>query len=204
MTGVKICGLSRREDVELSVELGAAYLGFNFSAESPRRIDPETARRLLPACGEVRRVGVFVAESPRFIREAIEAGGLGLLQFHRELAPADFDFGLPVVAVCRIGEEEPNWPADALLSRCRALLFDTADRTLPGGTGASFDWSRLDGRSVPTRRWLAGGLGAANVEAAIRRVRPEVVDVASGVEASPGVKDREKLKKFFEAVNRAA
>ncbi len=204
MTGIKICGLARRQDVELCAGLGAEFLGFNFSAESPRRIGLEEVRSAVSAAGSARRVGVFVSESAVFIREAIEAGSLQLLQFHRDLSAADFEFGLPVVAVCRIGNGEPRWPAQPLLSRCRALLLDTADESQSGGTGVAFDWSRLDGRVLPVSRWLAGGLRAENVDAAIRRVRPEVVDVASGVEISPGVKDPDKLKKFFGAVRRVA
>jgi phosphoribosylanthranilate isomerase len=201
---VKVCGLSRPEDVELCAGLGAEFLGFNFSAESPRRIGLEQVSRAVCAGGSARRVGVFVSETAGFIREAIEAGRLQLLQFHRELSAADFEFGLPVVAVCRVGSDDPRLPAEALLSRCRALLFDTADPSKVGGTGAAFDWGKLEGRHLSRCRWLAGGLRAENVEAAIRLVRPEVVDVASGVEISPGVKDHEQLKRFFDAVRRAA
>ncbi len=200
MTEVKICGLTRPADVALAVELGAAYLGFNASARSRRRVDLGRAGELVRESGKARRVGVFVDESADDVRRAIGALSLDLLQFHRDLRADDLDFGLPVVAVCHVAGGAARLPDPALLSRCGALLFDTADPTRPGGTGVRFDWGLLERFSVPVPRWVAGGLRADNVREAITRTRPDVVDVASGVEESPGVKDRGKLEAFFRAV----
>ena len=94
-------------------------------------------------------------------------------------------------------------PEPDLIARCHALLFDAADPERRGGTGVAFDWGILEGRAISAPVGIAGGLHAGNVEEAIREVRPFLVDVASGVESSPGRKDRGKLRAFFEAVNRA-
>jgi phosphoribosylanthranilate isomerase len=202
--GVKVCGLTRVEDVALADSLGAQFVGFNFSSGSPRRVDPGRARELASAAGNARRVGIFVGESPEEIRRAIDAAGLDLIQVHRDVAAGDFEHGVPVVAVCRVFGGAARWPDEPLLARSLAILFDTGDPERHGGTGRPFDWRMIEGRAIPVPVWLAGGLTAANVGEAIRRVRPAVVDVASGVESSPGVKDAGRLREFFEAVADAA
>ncbi len=205
MTDVKICGLTRPEDVELACSLGAAYVGFTFAAGSPRRISLETARELAGVTARgVLRVGVFIDESPSEIAAAADAGRLDLLQIHRTLRLEDVEGACkPVIAVARVVGAGPELPPESLLSRCRGLLFDTAYAGRLGGTGRTFDWSLLDKRSRPVPVFLAGGLNCSNVFDAIVKVRPAVVDVASGVEHSPGVKDRPKLRRFFEEVRRA-
>lgn len=205
MTDVKICGLTRPEDVELACSLGAAYVGFTFAAGSPRRVSMDTARELAVVAGPaVLRVGVFIDENPSEIADAVEAGRLDLLQIHRRLRPEDVECACrPVIAVARVLGGAPEVPPDSLLSRCRAVLFDTAYAGRLGGTGRAFDWSLLEKRAWPVPVFLAGGLNASNVFDAIAKVRPAVVDVASGVEHSPGVKDRPKLRRFFEEVRRA-
>lgn len=201
---VKICGLTRAEDVRCAVGLGASYLGFNFSRRSPRRLDPESAREAAQASGEtVPRVGIFVDEDSAYVRRCIEAAGLDLVQFHRPLTEPDFEFGLPVVGVSLVSGEGPGWPPPALLERCHALLFDTGGAGSPGGTGEAFAWNLVAGRDAPVPRWLAGGLCEANVAMAIRAVRPALVDVATGVESAPGVKSPERMERFFDAVRRA-
>jgi phosphoribosylanthranilate isomerase len=205
VTAVKICGLTREEDAALAGELGAAWVGFNFSAESPRRVGPETARRLASAAGDAAlRVGVFVSEGPALIREAVDAACLDLVQIHRRLTPEDPGaYGVPVVAVAHMGLSAPKPPPPELLARCKAVLFDARVPGRSGGSGKRFDWSLVAGRDFGAPVILAGGLTAGNVAEAIRRVRPWGVDVASGVESSPGVKDRDKMRRFFEAVRSA-
>jgi phosphoribosylanthranilate isomerase len=205
MTDVKICGLTRPEDVELACSLGAAYVGFTFAAGSPRRVSLETARELAVVTARgVLRVGVFIDESPSEIAAAVDAGRLDLVQLHRKLHPKDLeDPCRPVIAVARVVGAAPEVPPESLLSHCRGLLFDTAYAGRVGGTGRTFDWSLLERRSWPVPVFLAGGLNSSNVFDAIAKVRPAVVDVASGVEHSPGVKDRPKLRRFFEEVRRA-
>jgi phosphoribosylanthranilate isomerase len=201
---VKICGLTRAFDVALAASLGAEYLGFNFSEGSPRRVSTETAPALADAAGKsARRVGVFVNETAVEVRSAIAAARLELLQFHRELRVTDFDFGLPVIGVCRVGPDGSRLPEAALLERCAALLFDSFDPASNGGTGRVFAWDAAVLQRFPIPIWVAGGLSAENVAAAIEALRPEAVDVASGVESRPGEKDAGRMTRFFEAVRRA-
>lgn len=205
MTAVKICGLTRRQDVALACAIGASAVGFNFAAPSARRVTPEAARGLSEAVSPgVLRVGVFVCEAPGAICEAVEAARLDLVQLHRPLRAEDLDdFPVPVIAVVRIGAAGPDLPPEDLLRRCRALLFDTLSPDRSGGTGKPFDWESIAGRQFGLPVLLAGGLDSENVGEAVRRVRPWAVDVASGVESAPGIKDPEKMRRFVEAVRRA-
>lgn len=204
MTEVKICGLTRPRDVELACALGAAYLGFNFAEVSPRRVSLPQARDLASAAGAGSvKVGVFVEETETQILEAIDAAGLDLLQIHRPLREADLELPRPVLAVARVGNQSAAIPEDRLLARCRFVLFDAAAPGRPGGTGTTIDWNVLSGRRWPVPWMLAGGLDPDNVAAAIARARPDAVDVASGVESSPGVKDEDRMRRFFEAVRSA-
>jgi phosphoribosylanthranilate isomerase len=205
MTEVKICGLTRLEDVALACELGAAYLGFNFAAVSQRRVTVEEGRRLGEvAKGGIARVGVFVGESYETIAQACDAARLDFVQLHRALLEEDLRrVPRPVIAVARIGPGAVPVPPPALLQGCRALLFDAAVPGRPGGTGVAFDWSSLEARSYPVPLFLAGGLTPENVGEAVSCVRPDAVDVASGVESAPGAKDRDRMARFFEAVRRS-
>lgn len=204
MTDVKICGLTRPEDVELACALGARYLGFNFARESPRRVSVEAAADLAAAAAPgIVRVGVFVGETAEEIRRAARAASLDLVQIHRTLCGGDLESTpRPVVAVSRVGAAGEEPPSDALLALCRAVLFDTAGGAA-GGTGRTFDWEIVVRRAWPVPVFLAGGLRAENVGAAIALVRPAAVDVASGVESAPGVKDPVRLARFFDAVREA-
>jgi phosphoribosylanthranilate isomerase len=204
VTEIKVCGLTRKRDVELASELGAAFLGFNFSAVSPRRVTVGAAKTLARAAGKgTAKVGVFVEESRREIEEAIVAAGLDLVQIHRPLRREDLDLPVPVLAVARLRGGCPELPESSLLARCRMVLLDSALPGRPGGTGAPLDWNALSGRSWPVPLMLAGGLNPENVGDAIGRVRPAAVDVASGIESSPGVKDERRMKAFVAAVRRA-
>ncbi|HEV8231215.1 MAG TPA: phosphoribosylanthranilate isomerase [Thermoanaerobaculia bacterium] len=204
MTDVKICGLTRQEDVTAACALGASFVGFNFSSRSRRRVDLETASRLAGATTPgVRRVGVFVDESYREIECAIEAASLDLVQLHRTLRKEDLDqIRCRILAVAHAGRDE-EIPPGALLERCAGILFDTSAEGRAGGTGAHFDWFLLEGKSWPVPLFVAGGLAPENVGESIRKTRPSAVDVASGVESSPGVKDRDRMRRFFEAVREA-
>lgn len=204
MTEVKICGLTRPEDVRLACDLGAAYVGFNFAAVSQRRVTVAEGRRLCDAAAPgVARVGVFVGESYETVAQVCEAARLDLVQLHRALSPEDLRrVPRPVIAVARFGPAGLPVPPPELLAGCRALLFDAAVPGRAGGTGVSFDWSALEGSRLPLPFFLAGGLTPENVGEALARVRPPAVDVASGVESAPGIKDRDRMARFFEAVRR--
>jgi phosphoribosylanthranilate isomerase len=204
VTDVKICGLTRESDVEAACSLGAAYVGFNFSVVSPRRVTPDRARDLAAAVsGTVRRVGVFVEEGYAEIEDAISAASLDLVQLHRTLRAEDLRrIPRPVLAVAHAGREE-EVPPGTLLDRCAGILFDTDATGLAGGTGVPFDWYLVEGRTWPVPLFVSGGLRPENVGESIRRIRPSAVDVASGVESSPGVKDTDRMRRFFDAVRRA-
>jgi phosphoribosylanthranilate isomerase len=204
MTQVKICGLTRPQDVESACALGASFVGFNFAAVSPRRVSVERARDLARATSPgVARVGVFVRESRKEIEDAIDAAQLDCVQIHRRLAAEDLEWmRRPVIAVQRVSSRGIEASPARLLEKCRAVLLDTSAER-PGGTGIPFDWDLLAGQEWPVPLILAGGLNAGNVGAAIARVRPSAVDVASGVESGPGIKDERRMKEFFEAVRMA-
>jgi phosphoribosylanthranilate isomerase len=204
LTAVKICGLTREADVALACRLGASWIGFVFASDSPRRVEPTAARRLAEASAPgVMRVGVFVSETPAEIEEAVDAARLDLIQFHRPLSAEDFAAPRPIVAVARVTGSEVEMPRADWLGRCRALLLDSASESGAGGTGLAFDWRLAEGRAPGVPILLAGGLTFENVGAAVRRVRPWGVDVASGVESSPGRKDPLKMERFFDAVRQA-
>ncbi len=201
-TRVKICGITRAEDAALAVELGAAALGFNFYSKSPRAIAPATAvliiRQLSPF---VTPVGIFAdePEDDRILATAQEAG-LRALQIHGPRWP-DLDklrVHYPVIVGLRVG---PDFKLASLAElKASAFLLDGFDPQFLGGTGQTFDWSVARAAAHYGPIILAGGLKPENVAAAIRAARPHAVDVASGVESSPGIKDAEKLRAFFAAV----
>jgi len=188
---IKICGVTREVDAQVAVQYGANALGFNFFEASPRFVEPERAlaiMELLPAW--VLTVGVTVAGRP--IAEELPAKltrRLGMIQVHGVAAPSELphfpDFtGRILVA---------TGPGQVRLFREFEVLVDTS-----WGKGVLTDWSLLEGSADPFI--LSGGLDAGNVAAAIRRLRPCGVDVCSGVEASPGIKDPVQLRRFLRAV----
>jgi phosphoribosylanthranilate isomerase len=201
---VKICGITSWMDAQRSIEAGCDALGFNFYPRSPRYIAPEAAaaiRARLPK--EIAAVGVFVNEPPRKVLEIAAALQLHYAQLHGEEQPAAaraISRGAQVIKAFRIG---PRFPA-ARLARYPAVAFlldgAPANGRMRGGTGISFDWSLARRISEYGSIILAGGLTPENVAQAIRIARPAAVDVASGVERSPGKKDPRKLRAFLDAV----
>ena len=207
-TRIKICGITRREDAELAVELGAAALGFNFYRPSPRYIAPAAARviiRELPAF--VTTVGVFADETDveRVASVAAEAGVSAVQVDESLLSSAANGLGslgrFQVIATVRVTPGSKAGKATAL--GIRTVLLDTYRPDRRGGTGQPFDWSFAREATRYQRVILAGGLTSENVGDAIRAVRPYAVDVASGVESAPGVKDEARLRAFFTAVDEA-
>jgi len=200
MTAIKICGLTRREDVALASELGAALLGFNFVEGSPRRLSVEWARAVVEdSRAGVLRVGVFAAEKRETIERAIAEVPLDLVQLHRRVTSEDVDWcPVPIVAAVRLEEGAVALPPEEVLRRCHALLWDSSS-----GTGRRLDADLRPPAGLPIPYFVAGGLDADNVGDWIRRLRPSGVDVASGVESSPGIKDPRRMRLFFEAVREA-
>ena len=204
---VKICGITRAVDAEAAVAAGAQALGFVFWPGSPRRVDPATARRIARALPPfVLRIGVFVDARREELARVAEEVGLDLLQLHGN-EPPELLADLPRRAIksVRVGDDFAVEDALRYEGRAAAILLDTrVEGGLPGGTGQTFDWTRV--RSVREKAsflMLAGGLNAGNVRVALTAVRPDGVDVSSGVESAPGRKDAEKVRAFVAAVREA-
>ncbi len=193
---VKICGVTRLEDALDAARLGADALGFNFWARSKRFIAPaaagEIVRQLPPG---VATFGVFVDPTREDVLRAIAASGVGAVQLHGDEPPAlCASLPLPVVKAIRIGG--PNDLAQLASYEVRAFLLDSASAEY-GGSGVGFDWSLATEAARELPVLLAGGLDPDNVAAAVRTVRPLGVDVASGVESAPGVKDPARMALFI-------
>ena len=197
---VKICGITRIEDAACAVECGATALGFVFWPGSPRFIDPAHAAAIVATLPPfVAPVGVFVNQGSDYVNRAAAAARLGVIQLHGDEASAILDeLSCPVLKAIAI-EHASDEAVDAWPPRTM-LLLDTHDPVRHGGTGRIGDWARAS--AIASRRpiLLAGGLTPDNVAEAVARVRPFGVDVSSGVEASPGVKDHRKLRAFMAAV----
>lgn len=205
---VKFCGLTRREDVEAANALGATYAGVIF-AGGPRMQTVESARALLDTPGAARPVGVFRAQAHDEIRIALGVLPLTAVQLHGgatsdDVAAAREGGAEEVWSVARIGEDGLPSGIAALFREADAVVLDTASASGLGGTGERFDWERaaraLEGTPRRARLVLAGGLRPENVAEAIRVLRPDVVDVSSGVESAPGIKDVELMRRFIDAV----
>lgn len=208
MTQVKICGLRSADHVATAVEAGARYLGFVFFPKSPRAVTPDEARALAADVAPgVARVGLFVNPEDAQLDATLARVPLDLIQLHGaetpdRVASIKTRTGLPVMkAVGIAGPEDLAALTDYGLV-ADLLLVDAKpprDAVLPGGNGLSFDWRLLAGRRW-LRPWLlAGGLTAANVAEAIRLTGAQAVDVSSGVETAPGMKDSALIRDFIAA-----
>lgn len=208
MISVKICGITRPEDAALAVDLGAAALGFIFYRPSPRYVTPERAAELVRGLPPfVTAVGVFVDESVDEMNAIAERCRLDRIQLHGH-EPYETLARLVRPGYRAFRLQRPGDLDAVAAAPDRAVLLDTYQPDQYGGTGRAFDWSwarrlveRLgrEGRRVI----LAGGLTPDTVAAALREVRPHALDISSGVEAAPGVKDESKLRDLFRALDTA-
>lgn len=197
---VKICGVTRLEDALEAVRLGADALGFNFWPRSRRYLPPAAARAIVRALPPlVTAVGVLVDPSREEALAAAEASGVQVLQLHGdEPAALCAALPLPVLKGIRVRDEGSLALLDRYAGAVAGFLLD-ADSAGYGGSGQAFDWA-LAARAAAARPIvLAGGLTPANVAAAVRAVGPWAVDVASGVESAPGVKDHDLMSRFIRA-----
>jgi phosphoribosylanthranilate isomerase len=211
-TRIKICGLTRAQDIAAAVTAGADALGFVFYKDSPRHIAPEAAAGLIaqvPAF--VSTVGLFVNAGAEEVAAVLAQVPLSLLQFHGDESPAECAaiaaaVHRPFVRAVRVKpdmtaadllEYESEYQAASTL--CAGLLFDTYVDSY-GGSGKVFDWSLIP-ENIASRIVLSGGLNAQNVTDPIRQIRPHAVDVSSGVEAGKGIKDAHKIRAFIDAVH---
>lgn len=204
-TRIKICGITRPEDARLAIELGAAALGFNFYPPSPRYIEPRRAAEIIRQLPPfVASVGIFADEgNDEHVTAVAREASVMSIQLRGPKFPAINGAlaGFPLILVVAVGRD---FRAEELGSRkAAAFLLDTFDPNLLGGTGKTFDWRLAREAKKYGNIILAGGLTPENVGQAIREVRPFAVDVASGVESAPGVKDEAKLRAFFAAVAEA-
>lgn len=196
---VKVCGITRLTDALHAVQHGATALGFVFWPRSPRYIDPARARAIVSALpATITTVGVFVNQPVDEIRRMAAGGGIGAVQLHGDEPPAYAEaIAYPLFKAATLADDGvalDGWPADTV------VLLDAHDPVRRGGTGLTIDWPRAAAVAATRRVVLAGGLTPDNVAEALRVVRPFGVDVSSGVEEAPGVKDFGKVRRFLENV----
>lgn len=203
MTKIKICGLTRADDALEAARLGADFLGLIFVPASPRFIEPERAAEITARVREeghaVKFAGVFHDASADYMREIAAVAGLDLVQLHGAEGDDEIrDLNIPAIKTLRVGDTLPDTHSTPSAAW---LLFDTFDERRVGGTGRRFDWSLLAMYERNKPFFLSGGLNPENVVAAITLVRPDAIDVSSGVEGDePGVKDHAKLARLIERV----
>lgn len=194
---IKLCGVTRLEDATMAVELGVAAIGFVFAATSKRRISAEGARAIVDRIHPlVATVGVFANQSVSEVRQLAVDSGVSLVQLHGDETQSFIDeLGLP--AIKAISVLSPAASIEASAFTCRGILFDGPR----GGSGVAFDSALLEGAPMPASFGVAGGLNAENVFEVVTRLSPHWVDVASGVESSPGIKDLRMLERFVRAID---
>jgi phosphoribosylanthranilate isomerase len=205
---VKICGITRLQDLHAACAAGADALGFVFYEKSPRNVSVETAATLLRAMPPfVQSVGLFVNAEPAFIDAVLKVLPLDLLQFHGDETPADCArHGRPYIKAVRVNRDTDLLKCAADFEQARGLLLDAYVPGVAGGTGERFDWSLIPS-SLAGSIILSGGLTPDNIGTAVHQVRPWAVDVSSGVEvtmlengvavAAKGIKDAQKLAQFI-------
>ncbi len=208
---VKICGLTAPDHVRAAVDAGTGYVGFVFFPKSPRHVEPQTAATLaqqVPA--GVAKVALTVNATDEDLDHILSIVPLDMLQLHGKESPERVQqvrdrFGLPVMKAIGVAEAEDLAAIDLYSDVADQLLIDAKpprNAELPGGNGLSFDWRLLAGRKYWRRPWmLAGGLTPDNVAEAVRMTGAQQVDVSSGVESSPGVKDAGLIRAFIDAAS---
>jgi phosphoribosylanthranilate isomerase len=208
---IKFCGLTRPADAVVAASLGASYVGAIF-AGGPRAITPGRAAELIEAAGSAaRRVGVFGAEHPAEVARAARVAALDVVQLHGDptadqVARIRDECELTIWAVVRVTSGSAEERIAELDGLADAIVLDSFAPGRLGGTGTTFDWRRAASWARPVRARLvvAGGLTAHNVSEAIDCLAPDIVDVSSGVESAPGIKDHQRMRAFVEAVRQGA
>ncbi len=200
MIPVKICGITSYEDAEIAVNYGASAIGMIFHKESPRYIYPQKVAdwiSYIPA--KVKKVGVFVNEKQKNIKTIVEELSLDYIQLHGyESSEYCNKMIRPVIKAFHVGTDFD--PAVLRNFQVHAFLFDTYQKGKPGGTGRSFNWGLISGLKTDTPIILSGGLNPDNINEGIETVQPSAVDVNSGVESKPGIKDKVKMEKLFNTI----
>lgn len=210
---IKICGLKTDEALQAALGNGASHVGFIFFAKSPRNISPEDAGRLREAArGRAKAVAVTVDADDTFLDEIVAAMAPDMIQLHGKETPVRVAevkarYGLPVMKAFSIREAADFEAIAPYVGVADRLLFDAkppAGSELPGGNGVSFDWRLLAALDASVDYMLSGGLNAANIGDALKLANPPGIDISSGVESAPGVKDAALIENFFRAVRAAS
>jgi len=205
-TRIKFCGMTRAGDVRLASELGVDAIGFVFAGDGPRRIHVQEARMMRNALAPlVDVVALFMDNQVEEVRDVVRLVRPTLLQFHgREADAFCRGFGVPFLKAVPMGGNRIPGNADLrrMYPAAAGFVFDSHAEGAPGGSGATFDWTRLP-HDLDKPMLLAGGLGPDNVFDAITTALPWGVDVSSGIESEPGIKDGERMRHFVEEVRRA-
>ncbi len=203
-TRIKMCGMTRNEDVVSASQLGADAIGFVFYPPSPRAVDIHQASALVEHCLPlVSKVALFVNPDVQYVNDVIQAIGADILQFH-----GDEDEGFcrqfkkPYIKALRVSSAEDINEKVSKYPSANIILLDAYVKGIPGGTGQTFDWSLIPA-GISHKLMLAGGLSAVNVKQAIIGSIPYAVDVSGGIEESPGVKSISKMSAFVTAVHSA-
>ena len=210
MTHVKICGLSEPKTLQTAIKAGARFIGLVFYPPSPRALSFDTAFHLARAVPTgVRSVGLFVDPSDELLEQTLGGIGLDMIQLHGNESPGRVAeiksrYNIEVMKAMRVASEDDLQELEGFEAAADWLLFDSRPpkADLPGGTGEAFDWTILAGRRFKKPWMLGGGLNADNIAEALSILKPDAVDISSGVESARGVKDVEKIKAFLQAVKK--
>lgn len=197
MTKIKICGIINLKDAKDAVKLGADYIGFNFYRKSPRYITPKKAKFIIKHIPKkVKKVGVFVNEKPSKEKEIAKELHLDMIQLHGNECSSHISFlkkkHEKTIKAIRVKDKSSLNSSAA--KKADYILLDTPQKGMYGGTGKTFNWSLA---KTKKRVFLAGGLNPKNVKTAIKLIKPFAVDVCSGIEKKPGIKDYKKMKLFI-------
>lgn len=200
-TRIKMCGMTRGQDIQSACRAGVDAIGLVFYPPSPRAVTLDQAAELsLNVSPLVNRVALFVNADEQYVREVIDATGADLLQFHGDESEEFCQkFNKRYIKALRVKDEKTLQSLVKRHESADAILLDTYVKGVPGGTGALFNWNLVP-PSIVGKVILAGGLTPANVGEAVRQVRPFAVDVSGGIEQSPGIKDDVKISAFMNAV----
>ncbi len=206
MTEVKICGIKDIENLQAAITAGASYIGFVFYPSSPRYVDPRTAGELIKNIPSgIHAVGLVVNATDKEIMEILEKAPLTILQLHGNESPTRISeiktkFGLPIIKSISVENESDLQNLAPLEDASDIILFDTKVKNEFGGTGQTFDWTLLKNLKISKRWMLSGGLNTQNIQGGLSLLKPDIVDVSSGVESAKGIKDAERIKQFIATV----
>jgi phosphoribosylanthranilate isomerase len=198
-TRLKICGITNLEDALICVRLGVDFLGFNFYPKSPRYISPEEAKKIINQLPfYIQTVGILVQPNLDGIMETVESSGVSVVQIYGPEEQIDLtQIPVPVILGLRLKNQDFKfvWPDGV-----KMILIDSFSSKQFGGTGEIFDWQTIPKNIPKDKLILAGGINPENIETALRKISPAIIDVASGSEKSPGQKDPDKIKKMMKKI----